>query len=182
MWKVKNLDKTSLNPVFPTFALFLIPGQCFISFPPSQTGGRFHFWSISFYDSRLNFSKVTSAWGISVFMTIPFQKGKKTQPFYALPDCWERRQILRMPRKKNIPHGTWEKLQVYLGSYILSSEWRCANERLLLQQAGWLSEAAAAVAADVGSLIAVGGPDVFCCQGLWCHITVMNLCKLIAAF
>lgn len=48
-----------------------------------------------------------------------------------------------------------------MGSYILSSEWRCANERLLLQQAGWLSEAAVAVAADAGSLIAVGGPDVF---------------------
>lgn len=87
-----------------------------------------------------------------------------------------------MPRKKNIPHGTREKLQVYLGSYILSRERRCANERLLLQQAGWLSEAAAAAAADAGSLIAVGGPDVFRCRGLRCHITVMNLCKLIAAF
>lgn len=86
------------------------------------------------------------------------------------------------PERKNIPHGTREKPQVYLGSYILSSERRCANERLLLQQAGWLSEAAAAAAADAGSLIAVGGPDVFRCRGLRCHITVMNLCKLIAAF
>lgn len=180
MWKVKNFDKTSTNPVFPAFTLFLIPGQCFISFPPSQTGGRFHLWSISFYDSRLKRSPPLGEY--QFLWQFPFRKEKKTQPFYALPDCWERRQILRMPRKKNIPRGTWEKLQVYLGSYILSSEWRCANERLLLQQAGWLSEVAAAVAADAGSLIAVGGPDVFCCRGLRCHITVMNLCKLIAAF
>lgn len=33
-------------------------------------------YSIEFYDSRLNFSKVTSTWGILVFMTIPSQKEK----------------------------------------------------------------------------------------------------------
>lgn len=85
-------------------------------------------------------------------------------------------------KEKHSSRNITEKLQVYLGSYILSSERGCANEHLLLQQAGWLSEAAAAMAADMGSLIAVGGPNVLCCWGLQCHITVMNLCKLIAAF
>ena len=54
-------------------------------------------WSIGFYDSRLNFSKVTSTWGILVFffMTIPSQKGKTS--FTHFQSCSSGREAVWMP-------------------------------------------------------------------------------------
>lgn len=47
---------------------------------------------------------------------------------------------------------------------------------------GFLSPCSEA-SADAGSLIVVGGRDVFSCRGPRCHISLMNcLCKLIEVF
>ncbi len=71
----KTGGKICTNPVFSSH--FWSQNRVLFHFFPPHTVGQFHLWSIRFYDSRLNFSKVTSTWGILVFYDNSLSERKK---------------------------------------------------------------------------------------------------------
>lgn len=144
-------------------------------------------WSIGFYDSRLNFSKVTSTWGILVFYDNSLSERKTSFTHFQKPLQWESGFVNAKRRdtqkKRNLLVKKTEiKKSVVLCACIYHSVSGDVLMKACYWRKGFLSPCSEA-SADAGSLIVVGGRDVFSCRGPRCHISLMNcLCKLIEVF
>lgn len=79
----RSRGKICTNPVCRHIFLFLF------SFSPHVLQVSSICWSIGFYDSRLNFSKVTSTWGILVFYDNSLSERKTSFTHFQKPLQWE---------------------------------------------------------------------------------------------